>query len=172
MPVPQPFTLDGLIVGIEAERGRRIKLVTIPDDLLARTDVCGLWLKLDDVPVDLILYAEGTTDFHRTRIILHELAHLWCDDATEADFEDLVRLLPDFPPATLRHLSERGRVLARHRYDTHTERRAEMLADLLHQEAYGADHIDDPVLRQLDEDLSRLVFAPRSHAPRKNHVCL
>lgn len=170
MPVPRPFTLDGLIAGIEAERGRRIKLVAIPDHLLARTDVCGLWLQLDDVPVDLILYVEGTTAFHRTRIILHELAHLWCDDAAEAGYDELTRLLPDFPPAVLRRLTERGRLLARHRYDSPVEMRAEMLADLLHHEAHSADYIDDPVLRHLDEDLSRLTFA-RSRAPRKNHVC-
>ncbi|MFD7013971.1 hypothetical protein [Streptomyces sp. NPDC059928] len=170
MPVPRPFTLDGLIAGIEAERGRRIKLVAIPDYLLANTDVCGLWVQLDDAPVDLILYVEGTTAFHRQRIILHELAHLWCDDVTEVGFEHLVRLVPDLPPNILHRLTKRGRVMARHRYDTPVERRAEMLADLLHHEAYDTDYIEDPVLRHLDEDLSRLNFTPRT--PRKNRARL
>lgn len=165
MPVPAPFTLDGLITGIEAARNRRIKLVPVPDHLLANTDVCGLWLQLDDVPVDLILHVEGTTSFHRQRIILHELAHIWCDDTTEANFEELARLLPDFPPDTLRRLLTRGRVMARHRYDSPTERRAEMLADLLHHEAYATDHIDDPTLRHLAEDLT-------PHTSRKPRVRL
>lgn len=170
MPVPQPFTLDGLITGIESERGRRIKLVAIPDHLLTNTDVCGLWLQLDGVPVDLILYVEGTTAFHRQRIILHELAHLWCDDPTEASFEQLIRLLPDFPPRALQRLTKRGRIMARHRYDSHAEIRAEMLADLLHHEAYDTNYIEDATLRHLDEDLSRLTFLPRArpHTSRKN----
>ncbi|MGW5200774.1 hypothetical protein [Streptomyces spiralis] len=174
MPVPRPFTLDGLIAGIEAERNRRIKLVAIPDRLLVNTDVCGLWLQLGDAPVDLILYVQGTTTFHRTRIILHELAHVWCDDVVDGSSEQLTRLLPDFPPADLDLLAERGRVMARHRYDSVVEMRAEMLADLLHHEAYDTDYIEDPVLRYLDEDLSRLNFTPhpRLHAPRKNRVRL
>ncbi|WP_404782779.1 hypothetical protein [Streptomyces pristinaespiralis] len=170
MPMPRPFTLDGLIAGIEAARGRKIKLVAIPDHLLANTDVCGLWLQLDDVPVDLILYMEGTTAFHRMRIILHELAHMWCNDETEATFEELTRLLPDFPPNVLHRLSRRGRIMARHRYDSHAERRAEMLADLLHHEAYAVDYIEDTALRHLDDDLSRPLLIPRPHTPRKTRV--
>ncbi|MGW2702339.1 hypothetical protein [Streptomyces sp. NPDC001340] len=172
MPVPRPFSLESLIAGIEVERGRRIKLVAVPDHLLANTDVCGLWLRLDDVPVDLILYVEGTTAFHRTRIILHELAHLWCDDVTEADFAQLARLMPDFPPTVLRRLTQNGRVMTRNRYDSHAEMRAEMLADLLHHEAYATDYIEDPTLRRLDEDLSRLHVIPRPLTPRKNRVRL
>jgi hypothetical protein len=38
IPIPTPFTLDGLIAGIEAVRSRRIKLVPIADHLLARGD--------------------------------------------------------------------------------------------------------------------------------------
>ncbi|MFE9407362.1 hypothetical protein ACFYN0_00955 [Streptomyces sp. NPDC006704] len=174
MPVPRPFTLEGLIAGIEAERGRRIKLVAIPDYLLANTNVCGLWLQLDNAPVDLILYVEGTTAFHRQRIILHEIAHLWCDDVTDFSFEQLARLLPDIPPNVLRRLTKRGRVMARHRYDTPVERRAEMLADLLHHEAYATEYIEDATLRYLDEDLSRLniIPRPRLRTLRKNRVHL
>ncbi|CCK32106.1 hypothetical protein BN159_7727 [Streptomyces davaonensis JCM 4913] len=170
MPIPRPFTLEGLIAGIEAVTGRRIKLVPIPDHLLAHTDVGGLWLQLDDVPVDLVLYVEGTTSFHRMRIILHELAHLWCDDTIEESFEQLARLLPDFPPNVLHRLTTRGRVMARHRYDSHIERRAEMLADLLHHEAYATDYIEDPTLRHLDEDLSHPRSIPLPRTPRKNRV--
>ncbi|MEW1599365.1 hypothetical protein [Streptomyces sp. NPDC093808] len=115
---------------------------------------------------------EGTTAFHRMRIILHELAHLWCDDVSEAGAEQLVRLLPDCPPDLLDRLTQRSRVMARHRYDSPVERRAEMLADLLHHEAYNTDYIEDPVLRHLDEDLSRLNFIPRSRSSRKNRVRL
>ncbi|MDX2819929.1 hypothetical protein PV416_02280 [Streptomyces ipomoeae] len=170
MPIPRPFSLEGLIAAIEAERGRRIKLVPIPDYLLARTDVCGLCLQLDDVPVDLIFFVDGTTAFHRLRIILHELAHLWCDDEAEASVEELAGLIPDFPPDALDGLTRAGRVMARHRYDSHAEMRAEMLADLLHQETYAIDYIEDATLRHLDEDLSLPRFTPRPRTPWKNRV--
>ncbi|MER7684534.1 hypothetical protein [Streptomyces sp. NPDC097610] len=172
MPVPRPFSLDRLISNIETARGRRIKLVAIPDRLLDNTDVCGLWLRLDGAPVDLILYVQGTTAFHRLRIILHELAHLWCDDVTDASLDQLARLLPDFPPAMLQRLTSKGRVMARHRYDTHAEVRAETLADLLHHEAYATDYIEDSTLRHLDEDLSHLHYLPRPRPPRKSRVRL
>ncbi|MFE2042821.1 hypothetical protein ACFXAZ_18220 [Streptomyces sp. NPDC059477] len=122
----------------------------------ARTDVCGLWLRLQDAPVDLIFSTEGTTSFHRQRIILHELAHLWCDDVTEVGIEQLADLLPDVPPEELRRLGRSARIAARHRYDSAAERRAEALADLLHQEAHRTDHIDDATLGHLDEDLTYL----------------
>ncbi|CAL9361541.1 hypothetical protein SUDANB105_00676 [Streptomyces sp. enrichment culture] len=170
MPIPRPFSLDGLVANIEAARGRKIKLVAIPDHLLANTDVCGLWLRLEDVPVDMILYVGGTTSFHRLRIILHELAHMWCDDETEASYEELAKLLPDFPPNVLYRLTRRGRVMARHRYDSHSEMRAEMLADLLHHEAYAIDYIEDTTLRHLDNDLSRPLVIPRPRTPRKTRV--
>ncbi|MFE0798478.1 hypothetical protein ACFW4W_37590, partial [Streptomyces mutabilis] len=109
--------------------------------------------------------------FHRTRIILHELAHLWWGDSTEASLEELIRLLPGFPPGTLRHLSQHGRVLTRHRYDSPVERRAEMLAGLLHHEAYAFDPIDDPVLQLLDEDLSRLSFLHRPGGRQESRAC-
>ncbi|MFJ4689257.1 hypothetical protein [Streptomyces sp. NPDC088789] len=164
MPLPTPFTLDGLIAAIESERGRRIKLVPIPDRLLATTDVCGLWLRLDAAPVDMIFYVQGTTGFHRQQIILHELAHLWCHDTADTDTGQLSQLLPGVPPDFLESLARRGRVMARHRYDSPVERRAEMLAGLLQHEAYAIDHIDDATLRILDEDLTRL--NPRTPTPR------
>ncbi|MFB8128601.1 hypothetical protein [Streptomyces mirabilis] len=42
-----------MISGIETARGRRIKLVAIPDQLLTHTDVYGI--RLQDAPVDRIL---------------------------------------------------------------------------------------------------------------------
>ncbi|QFQ97304.1 hypothetical protein F9278_15040 [Streptomyces phaeolivaceus] len=170
MPLPRPFSLERLIAAVEAERGRRIKLVPIPDYLLAQTDVCGLCLQLKNAPVDLIFFVDGTTAFHRLRIILHELAHLWCDDDVEAGPEELAGLIPDFPSDALRGLTSAGRVMARHRYDSHAELRAEMLTDLLLQEAYATDYSDDATLRHLDEDFSLPRFAPRPRAPWKNHV--
>ncbi|MEV4452869.1 MULTISPECIES: hypothetical protein [Streptomyces] len=53
MPIARPFSLDGLISGIETARSRRIKLVAIPDQLLAHTTVYGL--RLQNAPVDRTL---------------------------------------------------------------------------------------------------------------------
>ncbi|MFB8128602.1 hypothetical protein [Streptomyces mirabilis] len=45
---------------------------------------------------------QGTTAFHRLRIVLHELAHLWCDNVNEAGFEQLAPTPVGLPSALLR----------------------------------------------------------------------
>jgi hypothetical protein len=157
MPIPRPFDLETFVSNIEAARGRRIKLLPIPDRFLRSTDICGLWLKHEELPLDLIFHVDSTTSFHRQRIIFHELAHLWCDDAGGVTGVELERLLPDFPPELLMRLLGRGRAMARRRYGTRKELRAELMADLIHKEAFGAEFIEDDTLRRLDETLTHPV---------------
>ncbi|MFE5864312.1 hypothetical protein [Streptomyces virginiae] len=52
MPVPDPFSLDGLIANVEAELGRTIHLTPVPDQLLAGSSLCGLWIKQEDPELD------------------------------------------------------------------------------------------------------------------------
>lgn len=162
MPLPRPFDLDQLIANVEAVRGRRIKLLPLPDRLLGGTDICGLWLRHARLPLDLILHVETTTPYHRQRIILHELAHLWCDDVAGVAPDQLAKLLPGFSEALIVRLASKGQVMARRRYDSHAEIRAEILAGLIHEEgrAYWRTETDE-TLRNLDETLS----GPRSGWP-------
>ncbi|MBO8184226.1 hypothetical protein [Streptomyces spirodelae] len=157
MPIPRPFQMDAFIERIEAERCRRVKLVPLPDRLLGRTGLSGLWLWHEELPLDLILHSAERPVGHRQRIILHELAHMWCNDDKGSEAQQLETLLPDFPPELLRRLTGgTGRVMTRHRYSTPTEARAETIAGLLHYEAYGVEPIEDTTLRQLNESLSSL----------------
>ncbi|SOE32540.1 hypothetical protein SAMN05442782_9504 [Streptomyces sp. OK228] len=118
MPILRPLSLERLISTIKTARGWRIKLVAIPNHTLANIDVRGPRLRLDGAPVVLIVPVEDTTGFHRPRIILHELAHLWCDNMIGASFDQLARPLPDVPPAVLRRPTNKGRVVAC-RHDGH-----------------------------------------------------
>ncbi|MFK0047833.1 hypothetical protein ACIQU4_27865 [Streptomyces sp. NPDC090741] len=158
MPLPEPFSLAALIENMEKARGRHIRLVPIPDHLLGATSLCGLWLKNQSLPVDLILYVDSTTAFHREAIILHELTHLWCDDAEGATNEDVTELLAGFPPELVKRLVGSGQAAARHRYGTRKESRAEMVACLIQQQVHSyrdlADPGDDEVLRALGESLA------------------
>ncbi|MER6218762.1 hypothetical protein ABT213_32610 [Streptomyces sp. NPDC001674] len=158
MPLPRPFTMASLIAAIEAERGRRIELVAVPDHLLGHSDVCGLWVRHERIPADLIFIPESISGYHRQRVLFHELAHLWCDDP-KMYREQAGTLLPGFSPQLLERLANEGPFMARHRYDTHTEVRAEMIADLLHEQAFASAHVEDGMLRGLDDTLSRPPFS-------------
>ncbi|MDA5284393.1 hypothetical protein ACWGHM_21825 [Streptomyces sp. NPDC054904] len=159
MPLPHPFSTASLISAIEAERGRRIELVTAPDSLLGQSDVCGLWVHHERLLLDLIFIPESISGYHRQRVVFHELAHLWCDDPTTQPGQ-AAALLPELSPELTARLTEAGPFMARHRYDTHVERRAEMIADLLHEEAFASDRIEDGTLRGLDDTLSRPFSRP------------
>ncbi|KAB7839485.1 hypothetical protein [Streptomyces mobaraensis] len=156
MPVPDPFSLDGLIVNIEAERGRTIHLIPVPDQLLAGSSLCGLWIKQESGQFDLIFYPQSTSRFHQEKIILHELGHLWCDDADGVTGEEAAELLGAFSQSLIEKLVSSKHAAARRRYGTHREVRAETIADLIHQQAYTAEFVverDDAVLRSLAESL-------------------
>ncbi|MFD3874773.1 hypothetical protein [Streptomyces sp. NPDC058623] len=159
MPLPRPFSLTALVSAIEADRGRRIELVSAPDRLLGQSDVCGLWVHHERLLLDLIFIPESISGYHRQRVVFHELAHLWCDDPTTQPGQ-AAALLPELSPELTTRLTEAGPFMARHRYDTHVERRAEMIADLLHEEAFASDRIEDGTLRGLDDTLSHPFSRP------------
>ncbi|MFB7631874.1 hypothetical protein ACFC0M_13125 [Streptomyces sp. NPDC056149] len=161
MPVPRPFDLDGLVANIAAARGRSIRLVPLPDRLLGSTGLCGLWLKHETLPLDLILHVESTTRFHREKIILHELGHLWCDDADGVTSQVLDRVAGDPSAELVDRLIGRGQAAARRRYGTREEARAETVADLIHHIAYSDEFIEDGALRALDDTLTHPGRSPR-----------
>ncbi|MEV7611821.1 hypothetical protein [Streptomyces sp. NPDC089799] len=156
MPLPHPFSLGGLIDNVAAERDRQIHLVPLPDQLLGGSSPCGLWLKQEELRLDLIFYPHSTSKWHQEKIILHELAHLWCDDADGVTREEMAELLGDFPAALIGRLVSRGQAAARRRYGTHTEARAETVADVIQQRAYthSAQESGDAVLLALSDSLT------------------
>ncbi|MFF3556222.1 hypothetical protein ACFYXL_22785 [Streptomyces tsukubensis] len=163
MPVPDPFTLPELVKNIEHVRRRRIHLLALPDHLLG-TSVCGLWIKHRESPVDLILYAKSPSPWHERQIILHELVHLWADDADGVTGEQMGKLMGGLSEAMLQRLVGTGKVAARRRYDSHREQRTEEAAALIHSRALSARTITDPTARRLADDLLYPFGSP--HAPR------
>ncbi|MBV9024479.1 MAG: hypothetical protein JO362_11970 [Streptomycetaceae bacterium] len=169
MPIPHPFDLDVLIANIAEARGRRIVLMPIPDQLLGASGVCGLWIKHQTEPVDLILHMESTSVYHRQRIILHELVHLWRDDADGVTDSEMDDLLADLPAAMVERLIGRGKVAARRRYETHKEIRTESAAALIHEQISQTEFIEDITVRRLAEDFTFPLGRP-VHALGKRRV--
>ena len=82
-----------------------------------------MWIATDEA--DYIFHEEGTTPFHKTHIVLHEIAHMLLDHRGGGAWEDLARLLaPDIGPGLARL------ILGRTAYITVEEREAETLASL------------------------------------------
>lgn len=146
---------------IGTQRGRPIHLegVRLPPDL------SGIWLP--GVSEDYIFYSWDTVPAQRGHVVLHELSHILCGHrALVADAEAVLR--PEFP---LLDSDAIRRKLGRSRYDTQSEREAEMLATMLERRweaarpharrAGGQDAADsDPetrrLRRRLDDFTSKL----------------
>jgi hypothetical protein len=122
LDIPQPFDLDVLLARVAASRGREIYL----HSFVSGPGVpCGLWL--GTAKADHIFAEAGTSPWHRTQIVVHELAHMLLGHGTAGD--GAVRLAsllaPDVSP-TLVHL-----FLGRSVYSSAEERDAETLASLI-----------------------------------------
>lgn len=128
LPLPDPFTVSGLVQAIATRRGRPIDIGTLPGGASAQT--CGVWFQLVDR--DVILVEENTSAFHRDHIVLHELGHLLCDHNGTGDrVTDLSRFLPDLSPDLVR------RMLNRTAYTNDEEQEAELVASLIRITAEG-----------------------------------
>lgn len=152
MPIPRPFDLDQFIANIEQARGRRIVLKPMPAHLANLTGFCGLWIRHDIRPFDLILHLKGGSPSHELQIQVHELVHLWAEDATGVVGTDEV--LRDLTPARVEHLVAAGQAAGRRRYDTAIEKRTEDAASLISQRANSSNLIEDSVARRLAEDFA------------------
>lgn len=152
MPIPRPFDLDRFVANIEQARGRRIVLKAMPTHFAHLTGFCGLWIKHDVHPLDLILHLEGGSPAHERQIKVHELVHLWAEDATGVIGTDEV--LRDLTPARVEQLVAVGQAAGRRRYDTAVEQRTEDAATLISQLATDPDLIEDSVARRLAEDFA------------------
>ncbi|CAM5226205.1 hypothetical protein SBADM41S_02999 [Streptomyces badius] len=94
LPLPVPFTLDGLVANMEEAGGRTIRLADA--DRLARVNTaCGLRLKAGST--SLVLYRRRPTAYQTQRVIL-PLCHEWFDHGTTLDAERLRTLLRSSTP--------------------------------------------------------------------------
>lgn len=130
LPIPVPWDLDVFIQNLAAYRGRPIRL--IPTDTAALADSpCGLWLTREHD--DLILHEIGTSAYHISTIVAHEIGHMVLGHGRHRAFgadrdreQELCRkVLPSIDPETVQA------VLGRTNYASDQERDAEMFASLL-----------------------------------------
>jgi hypothetical protein len=147
------------LIGTQRGRPIRLEVVGLPLDL------SGLWLP--GTSEDYIFCCWDTVPALRGHVILHELSHILCGHrALVADAEAVLR--PEFP---LLDSDAIRRKLGRSRYDTRSEREAEMLATMLErqweaarpnarragdQDAADSDHETRRLRRRLDDFTSKL----------------
>ncbi|MCX5141332.1 MULTISPECIES: toxin [unclassified Streptomyces] len=159
LPLPSPFTVEGLVANMEAARGRTIVLHEMPDRLAGAGTACGLRLKAGGT--SFVLFRRRPTAYQTQHVILHELCHEWFDHGTSLDAEQLRRLLPVFDTSLIARvvgpdaLRNPDAVQARAQYDTHDERMAEFGASLIPRMA--RDVTSDDMVGRLANSLSRPV---------------
>lgn len=122
LELPKFFTLEVLRNYLAADRNREIVIDELDD--LPGTDVCGMWIELQDR--DLILHAPARAPLHRQQIVLHEFSHMILKHNVDA--------IPIAPNATFMPSIDRtmiSHVLLRSSFTLEAELAAELLADRL-----------------------------------------
>ena len=117
----ETFTFDELVVAVERNRGRRLRIVELAE-LGVDDGLCAVWLGADHQ--DLILHAHSDSVLHRQQFVLHELAHIILGHKFDEEGQAIDFLFPDIPKET------RLRLLRRQNLDTTEEVEAETLADI------------------------------------------
>ncbi|WP_372412743.1 toxin [Streptomyces luteireticuli] len=128
LPLPEEFTLPGLIAGIEQARDCTIHLVPVPTHTDLRS-ACGLRLSVGRT--HFILYRPRPTPNQTLNIIFHELSHLWFNHGNDVDLAGglpahlqplFAGLLDPHAPAV---------VNARAHYESADEKEAELFASFI-----------------------------------------
>ncbi|MEU8764586.1 toxin [Streptomyces sp. NPDC048659] len=153
LPIPAPFTIEGLVANMAAARGRTIVLQELPERLARVNAACGLRLKAGTT--SYVLYRRRPTAYQTQHVILHELCHEWFDHGGTLDAERLRRLLPVFDTSLITRVLASDTVQARAQYDSHDERIAEFGASLIPRMA--RDVTSDDMVGRLANSLSRPV---------------
>ncbi|ADG98901.1 conserved hypothetical protein [Segniliparus rotundus DSM 44985] len=126
LDIPEPWDRARFVENVARVRGRAITLMPVPAAILA-DNPCGLWLVREHD--DIVLFEEGTSEYHADQIIMHELGHMILGHDKGAGDEGLARmaqpLLPHLDPATVRA------ALGRTAYGEPREKEAELFASLM-----------------------------------------
>lgn len=163
LPLPDPFSVAGLVRNMEAARGRRIVLLPLPGHLRHPDTVCGLRVKTPDWT--LVLFRRRATENQTNHTILHELGHEWFDHGSSLTPEQLHRQIPHLGPRLIARFTSNVAVQARAHYATVEEREAEIAASLIPLMARHRSAAADDVLGRLDSSLSRPVAKWRRRRP-------
>lgn len=124
LDIPQPFDLSQFLATLALQRQRLIFLHPFTS---GPGVPCGVWLAT--ARADHIFHESGTTAWHATQIVVHEIAHMLLGHRGGAQpSHDLASLLaPDLDQALIQL------ILGRSAYATAEEQDAETLASLIVQ---------------------------------------
>lgn len=122
LEIPLPFVLSEFVARLEYARRRPIVIRPFPRPETG--PLSGLWLAMENA--DYIYHADGTSAYHQTHIVLHEIAHLILDHKGARAWQGLARhLTPDVDPELV------TLILGRSVYRTAEEHEAETLASFI-----------------------------------------
>ncbi|MFJ7279818.1 hypothetical protein [Kitasatospora sp. NPDC098663] len=159
LPLPEPFTIEGLVAGMEAASGRTIQLVPLDDHGGDLRTACGLRVRTADL--SLILYRPRPTQHQTDHVKLHELVHEWFNHGTSLGADELEQLLPEHLRHGLAQRMSGAVVQARARYDTREEQEAELSASLIKHIVQRQMPAGGDMVSLLETTLSHPVAAPR-----------
>ncbi|MFJ9446458.1 hypothetical protein ACIRRH_32050 [Kitasatospora sp. NPDC101235] len=161
LPIPDPFTIEGLVAAMEEATGRTIQLVPVDDRGSDLRTACGLRVRAGDL--SLIFYRPRPTQHQTDHVRLHELVHEWFDHGTSLSAKQLDLLLPKhLRQGLIERMSEGAVVQARAgRYDTKEEQEAELSASLIKRLVQRQMPVGGDMVSLLESTLSHPVAAPR-----------
>ncbi|MFF9786267.1 hypothetical protein [Streptomyces nigrescens] len=160
LPLPDPFTLDGLVTNIGERLGRTISLVPIDDDGDMRT-ACGLRVK---TPArTFVLYRRRSSAIQDQHVIFHELTHEWLDHTTNLSPDELRGLVPREVHQAIQEFASETVIQARSsRYESLQEKEAELGAFILgRMRGQRRPAEGDDLVSQLQRTLCHPVAPPR-----------
>ncbi len=126
LEIPRPWSIEAFRRSVSRHRGRPLHLHPLPGPT-GPEGLCGLCVATEGA--DHVWFQPGTSPLHQDHIILHEFAHLICGHQVIDDDVALRRLFPDLDPDLVRG------VLGRGSFSSEQEQEAEILADMIMQEA-------------------------------------
>ncbi|MGW1107348.1 hypothetical protein [Streptomyces sp. NPDC002540] len=159
LPLPTPFSVQGLVSAMETASGRSIRLIPIEDRNADLRTACGLRVK--GRSTTYVLYRRRPTPNQTEHTILHELAHEWLDHGASMPPAQVARSLPVGTHRQLVDALGADTVIqARARYDTVEEREAELSASLIKRLARHRRPAGDDLVSLLESSLSHPLAAP------------
>jgi hypothetical protein len=164
LPIPEPFTVDGLRATLERTRERKIVMRELPGTL-GRDAPCGLWFAMPSV--DVIFSEANTSPYHRDQIQLHELGHLVFGHRQFLTAEQIAPLLPDLMPEYVARHMDRAkagsipRPMGRTSYNTREESQAELFGRTLNRLLDPDQQYEDSTTRRLFDSLTAPVTGRR-----------
>lgn len=160
LPLPEPFSLTGLIANMEDLSGRRIVVCPVDDRNTDLRTACGLRARTPQAT--FIVYRQRPTVLQTEHVLLHELVHEFFDHGTNLSAPELAELVaPQVQQSLLKSLGPHAVLQARARYDRPEEAEAELSASLIKDAVRRQRWGGDDMVSLLESSLAHPVAAVR-----------